>query len=134
MDRPQVNVLIIEDNQWLLDILTEQLTKDGFKVSLSMDGQACFEILNEERIDIIMLDYKLPGEDGLTVLRRIRREYPEIPTVFMTAHGSEEVAVEALKAGVSDYLIKPLKIPRIGSSLLKTIKKHEEHILIHSLR
>jgi len=96
------------------------------------------EIIQEEMPDLVLLDYRLPDADGLDLLQQLRSAFPDMAIVFMTAYGSEEVAVEALRGGADDYLIKPFRpwhiLTVVEKSLEKARQRRLTRILLDELR
>src|SRR5215208_4737076 len=90
-------VLIVDDEPNLRKILSAQLSRDGYDVLTAEDGEAGLALLKEHHIDLVITDLKMPKVDGMTLLREAVREDPELPVVMITAHGTIDTAVEALK-------------------------------------
>ena len=100
-------VLVIEDQQEIQALLADALRAAGFGVEGAASGEEGRRRLDRGGIDVVLLDYRLPGgEDGVTCLQAIVRRHPGLPVVMMTAHGSQDVAVEAMKSGAVDYVVK----------------------------
>jgi len=108
-------------------VLERALSKAGYDIEIAEDGQIALDRALAERPDLVLLDLKMPKTDGLSVLRILKKHYPELMIVMMTAHGSTATAVEAMKAGAHDYLMKPFDI----EELLITVAKAFE---VESLR
>ena len=103
----QRQVLIVDDEPNLRRILSAQLTRDGYDVLSAEDGEAGLALLRENHIDLVITDLKMPRVDGMTLLKRAIEEEPELPVVVITAHGTIDTAVEALKLGAFDFVTKP---------------------------
>lgn len=101
-------ILVIEDEKAQLQTLTGFLQKQRFDVIGSSSGAEGIEIARERNIDLVLTDYRMPDKDGLEVLREIKNINPEIVVILMTAYGTEEIAVQAMKEGAFDYLTKPI--------------------------
>lgn len=91
-------------------LLEMNLTDQGFEIHSAADAEAGLKILNSAKVDLVITDFKLPGMNGLEFLQAIKRANASIPVVVMTAYGSVESAVEAMKLGASDYLLKPFSL------------------------
>jgi DNA-binding NtrC family response regulator len=115
-------VLIVEDEETQRTLLAGLLRKEGYQVQEAGLGERALSVSRDQAIDIILLDYKLPDTDGLTLLKAFKEINPEIEVIMITAFGSIENAVNALKAGASEYLTKPIDL----DDLLFKIKKTEE--------
>ncbi len=105
MDTPD-HILIVDDDAEIRRLLTSYLLKNGLKVTAVADGKAMWRALEAGRIDLIVLDLMLPGEDGLTLCRNLRAR-SEIPVVMLTARGEETDRIVGLEMGADDYLPKP---------------------------
>ena len=117
------HILIVDDHRELRDLVARVLTKEGFRVSAAADGHAMRRVLATNRIDLILLDLMLPGEDGLSLCRNLRAE-SSIPIIMLTAKGDELDRVIGLEMGADDYLPKPFGsrelIARIKAVLRRT--------------
>jgi len=100
------HVLIVDDHRELRDLVSRVLAKEGYRVSTAADGRAMRQVLANSRIDLILLDLMLPGEDGLSLCRALRAE-SNIPIIMLTAKGEELDRVIGLEMGADDYLPKP---------------------------
>ena len=100
-------VLIVEDDPSLREALCDTLELAGYRVMAATDGPAALEILEHEAIAMVVSDVQMPNMDGHALLKRIRSRNPELPVVLMTAYGTVQKAVDAMRAGASDYLLKP---------------------------
>src|ERR1700728_772820 len=97
-------VLIVDDEPNLRKILSAQLSRDGYDVLTADDGEQGLSILKEHHIDLVVTDLKMPKVDGMTLLRGPHAQSPYLPLVMITAHGTSDTALEALKIGAFDYL------------------------------
>ena len=104
------SILIVEDESKMRRLLEMNLADQGFETHSAGDAEAGLKILNATRIDLVITDFKLPGINGLEFLQAIKRANAAISVVVMTAYGSVESAVEAMKLGASDYLLKPFSL------------------------
>ncbi|KAF0218405.1 MAG: multi-sensor signal transduction histidine [Geobacteraceae bacterium] len=100
-------ILIVDDEPDIGLILKLQLEDAGYKTVGARDGIEALECLSRENFALILLDIKMPRMDGMEVLARVRQDYPDMAVIMMTAHGSEDIAVEAMKKGAVDYIAKP---------------------------
>jgi two-component system response regulator AtoC len=115
-------VLIVDDEPNLRKILSAQLSRDGYDVLTAEDGEQGLSILREHHIDLVVTDLKMPKVDGMELLRRAHAEDPELPIVMITAHGTVDTAVEALKLGAFDYLTKPFDKDEVRQIVAKALK------------
>jgi DNA-binding NtrC family response regulator len=100
-------ILIVDNDDGLVHFLTRLFVKQGHEVASCADGAASLELLRSEAFDLILLDYKMPGLNGLETLAEIKRAQIRTPVIVMTAYGTTETAIEAMKLGAYDYLLKP---------------------------
>ena len=118
-------VLIVDDEPNLRKILAAQLSRDGYDVLTAEDGEQGLTILRENHVDLVVTDLKMPKVDGMTLLREALREDPDLPIVMITAHGTVDTAVEALKTGAFDYLTKPFDKDEVRQIVAKALKTRE---------
>ncbi|WP_298110869.1 response regulator [Bradyrhizobium sp.] len=100
------HILIVDDHREIRDLVSRVLSLEGFRVSVAADGKAMRKVLADSRIDLILLDLMLPGEDGLSLCRGVRAE-SRVPIIMLTAKGDEVDRVIGLEMGADDYLPKP---------------------------
>jgi two-component system response regulator AtoC len=129
-----IEVLVVDDEQKMRDLLSRALTKDGFKVSTAKDGPGALAVIDRHMPDVVLADLRMPGMDGLMLLYRIN-ERPHRPVVvLMTAFGTVDSAVEAIKAGAFDYLTKPFKVMDVSLVLAKAAREVERRAEVSALR
>lgn len=102
------SILVADDEAVARQSVVEVLQEEGYQVYEAADGQAALQALEELDLDLVLCDLKMPGADGLSVLKMVRERYPQTMFMLMTAYGSVETSVEALRLGAQDYLLKPL--------------------------
>lgn len=105
------HVQIIDDDDQLRASFHKLLTEEGYQVSGAASGEAGLELLEERVPDLVILDMRLPGMNGLDTFRAIHALEPKLPVIMMTAYGSTDTAIEAIKLGAFDYILKPFDIP-----------------------
>jgi two-component system OmpR family response regulator len=106
MDSPD-HILIVDDDAEIRSLLSKYLLKNGLRTTAVADGRAMWQALDAGRIDLIVLDLMLPGEDGLTLCRNLRAKASDIPVIMLTARGEETDRIVGLEMGADDYLAKP---------------------------
>ena len=107
MVRIPVRVLVVDDEPDFVELFASRLQEMGEKVVGVSGGWECLKALEKEEFDVVFLDIKMPGMDGLETLKAIKAEYPLVEVILLTGHGSIDTAVEGMKAGAFDYLLKP---------------------------
>jgi two-component system response regulator FlrC len=124
-------VLVVDDEEGIRSFITEVLEGEGLRVVQAPDGEAGARLLARESFHLMLTDLKMPRLDGMALLRRVRAEQPEMEVIVLTAHGTVESAVEAMKLGAFDYLAKPLSGPDelrlVVSRALERRRLREEH-------
>src|SRR5450432_2094808 len=118
-------VLIVDDEPNLRKILAAQLSRDGYDVMTAEDGEQGLQMLRDHHIDLVVTDLKMPKVDGMTLLKRALEEEPELPVVMVTAHGTIDTAVEALKRGAFDFVTKPFDKDEVRQIVAKALKTRE---------
>ena len=128
------NILIVEDEPKMLRLLELNLAEEGYSIFLSGDAETGLKVLRQETIDLVLTDLKLPGLSGLGLLQEIKQLNASLPVVVMTAYGTVETAVEAMKAGASDYVLKPFSLEEIKLIVRKELQVHHQIEENRSLR
>jgi len=119
--RKDVHILIVDDERVMRDSLSEWLREDGYEVVAVEDGAQALEKVRNERWDVLLVDLKMPGMDGIEVLDKVKKTNKEIPVIIMTAYATVDSAVEAMKKGAYDYIVKPFNPEEIGLAIRKII-------------
>ena len=107
------NILIIDDEKSLLELLSVVFKREGYGIRTALSAQKAFEIMDKENVDLIVTDIKMPKTNGMDVLKHVKTIRPDVPVVMITAYGSINQAVEALKAGALDYVVKPFDVEEL---------------------
>lgn len=115
-------VLIIDDEKVILDLTAIILKNRGYTVLTASDAPTGFKIIEASLPELVLLDYMMPDMDGLTALKEIRRRYPDTYVIMFTGKGSEEIAVDLMKAGASDYVLKPFNNQDLSDRIEKVLK------------
>jgi two-component system OmpR family response regulator len=124
MQRPS-HILIVDDHREIRELVSRALTKEGFRVSVAADGPAMRKVLADSRIDLILLDLMLPGEDGLSLCRALRAE-SHIPIIMLTAKGDEVDRVIGLEMGADDYLPKPFGSRELIARIRAVLRRSQD--------
>src|SRR5574339_1153735 len=117
--RPRV--LVVDDEAAIRDLLSKTLALAEYDVDLAPDGRTALERLRMIPYDLLITDLKMPGVDGLTVIREARRLKADIPVIIITGFSTEASAIEAVNLGVSGYLTKPFRVPRVLAAAAKAL-------------
>lgn len=117
MDASEIRILIADDEYYICEGLREAMTKDGYGVDVAYDGNRAKALMEAHEYDAAIFDLKMPGQDGLALLKWVRGANREIGVIVITAYGEVETAVEAMRRGAYDYLTKPVDLKRLRLSL-----------------
>jgi len=115
--RPPTRVLVVDDDEEMRSLLRRSLEFDGHHVTERDRGTDVLETLREAAFDLIILDNKMPGLNGLDLLPILRREFPQVPVLLVTAFGGRQVASSALRLGAASYLEKPFRLGQLRDAI-----------------
>jgi DNA-binding NtrC family response regulator len=121
-----VKILIVDDEKDFVEMFSLRLTRQGEKVSIAYSGQDALDLLEKTPIDVVILDIRMPGMDGIETLKKIKASHPLVEVILLTGHGSTETAVEGMKEGAFDYLMKPADFEDISKKLANAWKRKDE--------
>lgn len=125
MPQRGARVLVVDDDATMREVLELRLQKWGYRVLLAADAREATERIREERPDLVLSDVVMPDVSGLDLLRELRSSDPDRPVILLTAHGTVEMAVEAMKAGAVDFLTKPLNYTSLRAVLDHALRDRE---------
>jgi DNA-binding response OmpR family regulator len=125
MSMSQFKVLLVDDEEEFVKTLGERLEMRGIEPDTAFTGEAALKRVAEEQPDIMVLDIKMPGIDGMEVLRRVRKAYPRIQVIMLTAHGSDKDKEEAERLGAFAYLRKPVDLEHLTNTMRAASKRLE---------
>jgi excisionase family DNA binding protein len=117
----RARVLVVDDEETIRDLLAKTLALAEYDVDLAPDGRTALERLRMIPYDLLITDLKMPGVDGLAVIREARRLKADIPVIIITGFSTEASAIEAVNLGVSGYLTKPFRVPRVLAVAAKAL-------------
>ncbi|MBW1779400.1 MAG: response regulator [Deltaproteobacteria bacterium] len=125
-------ILLVDDEVPFVETMTKRLEKRDLNVNTAFSGKEALEVLDKNRnTDVVILDVKMPGMDGIETLEAIKKSYPLTEVVMLTGHGTIESAIDGMKMGAYDYLLKPCDIDqlmlKVGEATQKK-RNHEEKI------
>jgi len=107
------NILVVDDESSIRESLSGILRDEGYEVSVATDGVMALKKVEEDPPDLIFLDIVMPGIDGLETLQKLKERFPEIYVIIISAYGTIETAVKALKYGAFDFIEKPLSLDKV---------------------
>jgi len=118
-ERPRI--LVVDDEQAVRDLVAKTLAMADYDVETVADGPTAIERLRTNEYDLLITDLKMPGMDGLSVIREARRQSAELPIIIITGFSTEASAIEAINLGVSGYLTKPFRLPRVLAATARAL-------------
>ena len=126
-----MKILLVDDEVDYLRTLAKRLAKRRYETSLAHSGEEAIAFVRENPVDVVVLDVKMPGMDGIETLRRIRSEAPSAEVILLSGHAAMESAIEGMKIGAFDYLIKPADLDELVYKLedayrKKTLQKRKD--------
>jgi DNA-binding response OmpR family regulator len=130
---PAANILVVDDHEGIRFFLEELLVRDGHQVVAVGSGEAALERIAIQEFDLVLLDLRLTGIGGMQVLSALHQQSPDTVVIVLTAHGSLETAVEALRLGAHDYLFKPLNTVGLRESVRTGLLKRQHRLQQHQL-
>jgi len=118
-----IRVLLVDDEAPFLDTLKKRLLKRNLEVLPARSGSEALDVLDTEKnIDVVVLDVKMPGMDGLATLRQIKAAHPSVHVIMLTGHATMESALEGMKLGAYDYLMKPCNVDLVLAKITEAVK------------
>jgi len=105
-----MQLMLVDDEERFLSTTKKLLEREGYSVLTATNGSQALEMLRQKRVHVVILDVKMPGMDGNEILAQIKRQYPMTEVIMLTGHATVASAVDGLKSGASDYLMKPIDV------------------------
>lgn len=121
-------ILLVDDEKDFVEMLTLRLQEIGEEVLQAYSGLESLEKLKETEIDVVILDVKMPGMDGIETLQEIKKRHPLVEVIMLTGHGTIETAVQGMKLGAYDFLIKPADFDDLTTKLNKARERKHDHM------
>lgn len=121
----KTHILVMEDDQAISAALDMILTEAGYDVDVAETGEAALELFEQKQFDLIIADLKLPGINGMEVIRQVKEKKPEMEVIVITGVGTQPIAEEALELGAHDFLPKPFTDDQIKTAINEALKQHD---------
>lgn len=118
-----MKILVVEDERQIADFVRHGLEAEGFTVEVSHDGTQAYELASGNSYDVIVLDIMLPGRDGLSILRNLRRQRNTVPVILLTARGELSERIEGLDLGADDYVTKPFFVEELIARIHAVVRR-----------
>jgi two-component system, OmpR family, response regulator CpxR len=122
----KIRVLLVDDEKDFIDVLAERLEARDFTASKAYSGDEAMELIREKEVDVVLLDVQMPAKDGVTVLREIKAFNPLVEVIMLTGHSTVESAVEGMKIGAFDYLLKPTETKDLVEKIVLAYKRKSD--------
>jgi two-component system, OmpR family, response regulator CpxR len=122
----KIKVLLVDDEREFTEILAERLETRDFEVMKAFSGDEAIGILKERKADVVVLDVSMPGRDGIEILQEIKQMNPIIEVIMLTGHATVGTAVEGMKLGAFDYLMKPTETKDLVEKIARAFKRKSE--------
>ncbi|MCD6305659.1 MAG: response regulator [Deltaproteobacteria bacterium] len=123
----KIRVLLVDDEKDFVDALAERLSMRNYDVTVALRGEEALDKLRQYNFDVVILDVRMPGIDGNEVLSEIKRIKPLTEVIMLTGHATVESAIEGMKQGAYDYLIKPCETEDLVTKINRAYEKKAEH-------
>jgi DNA-binding NtrC family response regulator len=133
----QMRMMLVDDEERFVSTTKKLLVRKGYEVLTASNGAEALETLATQTIHVVILDVKMPGMDGVTTLKEIKKRFPLVEVIMLTGHATVESAVDGLKSGATDYLMKPADIDELVSKAEEAFSKRktlEEKIRVAQTR
>ncbi len=127
-------ILVVDDEESIREFLEIMLKKEGYEVSTAEDGQKAKEVLQKKSFDMVISDLQMPHVTGIELLKHVKDSYPETVFMLITAFGTTETAVEAMKMGAYDYVTKPFKIDEVRMNIANALKSQNLEVEVRTLK
>ncbi|SLM31273.1 Response regulator receiver domain protein (CheY-like) [Desulfamplus magnetovallimortis] len=124
-------LLLVDDEEEFVDTLAERLALRNFQVTRAYSGERALQLCNDKNFDVILLDIMMPGISGIDVLKKIHQKMPLTQVIMLTGHATVKNAIEGMKQGAFDFLLKPADMELLTSKITEAVEikqKHEERI------
>lgn len=117
--------MVVDDELFVRELLLEFLSSEGYEVSLADSGEKAVKLMQSEPADVVLVDLKMPGIDGIETLRQIKNTAPNTLSIVMTGYPTIDSSIEALRCGAYDYVVKPFKLNDLKSSIEKALEEYK---------
>lgn len=121
MRKPRL--LLVDDEIPFVENLLKLLTRRGYEVSTAYDGDSALRIVQEREFDVVILDQNMPGKDGITVLRELKKKQPHLEVVILTGYGSVDMALKGFELGIYDYTSKPIQLADLEAKIRQAFQR-----------
>jgi DNA-binding NtrC family response regulator len=121
-------IMLVDDEKDFVEMLSLRLQENGETVIAAYNGRECLDTLEKTPVDVVILDVKMPGMDGIETLKKIKKQYPLVEVIMLTGHGTIQSAVEGMKLGAFDFLLKPADFKELTEKLVKARERKKDQM------
>jgi len=125
----KMKILLVDDEKEFVETLSERMEMRDLESDIALNGEEALQMVEDEAPDVMVLDLKMPGIDGMEVLRKVRKAYPDVQVIMLTGHGSEKDEEEARRLGAFEYLQKPTGVDKIVQTIKRAFKKFDDSMV-----
>jgi DNA-binding NtrC family response regulator len=122
------HILLVDDEKDFVEMLSLRLKENDENVLAAHSGQECLETLEKTTVDVVVLDVKMPGMDGIETLKEIKKRHPLVEVIMLTGHGTIQSAVEGMKLGAFDFLLKPADFKELTEKIKRARERRTEQV------
>ncbi|TES92499.1 MAG: sigma-54-dependent Fis family transcriptional regulator, partial [Candidatus Cloacimonadota bacterium] len=132
-NKDDISILVVDDDEYILDSFCQLIELKGYTPYIAENGKKALDILSKNKVDVIIADMKMPEMDGMQLLKTVKGKYPQINVIITTGYGCIDDAVEAIKQGASDYILKPFSPDEIILKIVSVCKKKKRQVKIEEI-
>lgn len=125
MAQEYIKILLVDDEEEFVNTLAERINMRLFNADIALNGETALKMIDNDIPDIMVLDLRMPGIDGIEVLKKVKHMYPEVQVIILTGHGSKQDKDAAISLGAFDYLQKPVEIDSLVKKIRQAYKKRK---------
>jgi DNA-binding NtrC family response regulator len=121
-------IMLVDDEKDFVEMLSLRLKENGENIISVYNGRECLDTLEKTPVDVVILDVKMPGMDGIETLKEIKKRHPLVEVIMLTGHGTIQSAVEGMKLGAFDFLLKPADFKELTEKLVKARERKKDQM------
>jgi len=126
----EIKILLVDDEEEFVKTLADRIQMRELNPDIALNGEQALKLVQDEIPDVIVLDLRMPGIDGMEVLRRVKKAYPQVQVIILTGHGSEKDEKEARRLGAFEYFQKPVDINKLIEAIKKAYRSKIEGTMV----
>jgi DNA-binding NtrC family response regulator len=122
-----MNILIVDDERIVLDSCKRVLEADGYSVILATSAEKALEAMSTDAFSLILMDIKMPGRDGMSLMREVKEKWPEVPVIIMSGYVTNETVTQVSKTDAASFIAKPFTPDELAEAIRKVLEKEGSH-------